>query len=170
VGSLTYRRIEDAGDMEKHETVKTDIRDAVAGLMQPFLDRKRILFVCRENACRSQMAAAFTQCLAGEKFDVSCAGSEPAKTINPEMATVMQEKGVDMAFRRPQSLDQAIAELNPHIIVTMGCEEACPIIPGVKRQEWDVKDPAGRPIEFMRNVRDEIEQRVNRLIANFSAK
>ena len=165
-GALTYRRIENTGDMEKHETVKKDVQEAVAGLLQPFRDRKKILFACRENACRSQMAAAFTQYLAGDKFETSCAGSEPAEKINPEMMKVMQEKGIDMAFRKPQSLDKAISELQPHIIVTMGCEEECPIIPGVQRQDWDLLDPAGQPIEFMRNVRDEIEKRVNEFIIN----
>ncbi|UCD33532.1 MAG: NAD(P)H-dependent oxidoreductase [Desulfobacterales bacterium] len=165
-GALTYRRIEDAGDMEAHETVKKDVQDAVAGLLQPFLNRKKILFACRENACRSQMAAAFTQYLAGDQFEVSCAGSEPVEKINPDMAVVMQEKGVDMAFRKTQSLDDAISASQPNIIVTMGCEEECPVIPGVKRQDWDLPDPAGKSIEFMRDVRDEIEKRANKLIAN----
>ncbi len=165
-GALTYRHIENLGDMEKHDTVKKDIQDAAAGLLQPFLDRKRILFACRENACRSQMAAAFTQYIAGDKFEGSCAGSQPAEKINPEMMTVMQEKGIDMAFRQPRSLDNAISELQPHVIVTMGCEEECPIVPGVQRQDWDLPDPAGRPIEFMRNVRDDIEKRIRELVIN----
>lgn len=163
-GALTYRRIENIGDMEKHDTVRTDVQDAVAGLLQPFLGRKKILFACRENACRSQMAAAFTQYFAGDKFETSCAGSEPAEKINPEMMAVMQEKGIDMAFRKPQSLENAISELQPNVIVTMGCEEECPFIPGVQRQDWELPDPAGRPIEFMRDVRDDIEKRVGQLI------
>ena len=163
-GALTYRHIENTGDMEKHGTVKNDVQDAVAGLLQPFLDRKKILFACRENAFRSQMADAFTQYLAQDKYETLCAGSEPAEKINPEMMKVMQEKGIDMAFRQPQSLDTAISKLQPHIIVTMGCAEECPVIPGVQRQDWDLPDPAGQSIEFMRNVRDDIEKRVKELI------
>lgn len=167
-GSLTYRRIENAGDMENHSTVKEDVQGAIAGLLQPFINRKKILYACRENACRSQMAAALTQYLAGDKFEVSCAGSEPAEKINPEMAKVMQEKGIDMAFRKTQSLDKAISELQPNIIITMGCEEECPVIPGAQRQDWDLPDPAGKPIEFMRDVRDQIEKRVKELVTKIA--
>ncbi len=167
-GALIYRRIENAEDMEKHETVKKDVQDAVAGLLKPYLNRKKILFACRENACRSQMASAFTQYLAGDKFEVSSAGSEPVEKIDPEMMNVMQEIGIDMAFRKTQSLDKAISELQPSIIITMGCEEECPVIPGVKRQDWDLPDPAGKPIEFMRDVRDDIEKRVKELVTNIA--
>ena len=163
-GSLTYRRVEYPGDMEKHPTVIEDAKEAVNGLLSPLLGRKKILFACRENACRSQMAGAFAQHLAGDKIEVSCAGSEPAKKINPDMVEVMQEKGIDMAFRRTRSLNEAIAESGPEIIVTMSCGEECPFVPGAERQDWDLPDPAGKPIDFMRNVRDEVEKRVKGLI------
>ena len=166
-GSLTYRQIEYPGDMEKHATVMGDVTEAVNGLLSPLLGRKKILFACRENACRSQMAGAFAQHLAGDKIEVSCAGSEPAKEINPDMVEVMQEKGIDMAFRRTRSLNEAIAESEPEIIVTMGCGEECPFVPGAEVQDWDLPDPAGKSIEFMRNVRDEIEKRVKGLIIEF---
>ena len=166
-GSLTYRQIEHSGDMKKHSTVLEDVKEAVNVLLSPLLGRKKILFACRENACRSQMAGAFAQHLAGDKFEVSCAGSEPAKEINPDMVEVMQEKGIDMAFRRTQSLNEAIAESEPDIIVTMGCGEECPFVPGAEMQDWDLPDPAGKSIEFMRNVRDEIEKRVKGLIIEF---
>ncbi len=164
-GSLAYRQIEYPGDMEKHATVIGDVAEAVNGLLSPLLGRKKILFACRENACRSQMACAFAQHLAGDKIEVSCAGSEPAKEINPDMVEVMREKGIDMAFRRTRSLNEAIAGSGPEIIVTMGCGEECPFVPGAEIQDWDLLDPAGKSIEFMRNVRDEIEKKVKGLIS-----
>ena len=163
-GSLTYRHIENPGDMGKHPTVHKDVKKTVKELLSPLLGRKKVLFACRENACRSQMAAAFTQYLVGDKIEVASAGSEPSEKINPEMVEVMQEKGIDMAFRKTRFLDQAISELQPDIIVTMGCSEECSVIPGVQIQDWDLPDPAGRSIEFMRNVRDETEKRVKDLV------
>lgn len=167
-GSLTYRRIEHAGDMAKHPTVLNDVKEAVNGLLLSFLRRKKILIACRENACRSQMAAAFAQYFAGDKIEVLSAGSEPAAKINPDMVKVMQEKGIDMAFRSTRSLNEAISESQPDIIVTMGCGEECPLVPGAKTLDWDLPDPAGKSIEFMREVRDEIENRVKGLVNSIS--
>ena len=167
-GSLTYWQIEHRGDMEKHPTMHEDVRDAVGRLLKPFLARKKILFVCRENACRSQMAAAFTQYLAGDKIEALSSGSEPADEINPDMVKAMQEKGIDMVFRRTRSLNQALSESQPDMIISMGCQEECPLIPGVKIQDWDLPDPAGQSMEFMRTVRDEIENRVNDLVSSVS--
>ena len=163
-GSLTYRRIENSGDMKKHPTVGKDVENAVQGLLRPFSGRKKILFACRENACRSQMAAAFAQYLAGDRIEVSCAGSKPAKEVNPDMMEAMQEKGIDMAFRKTGSLDEAISESGPDMIVTMGCEEECPLIPGVERQDWNLPDPAGKTLDVMRSVCDRIEKKVEELI------
>jgi len=162
-GSLTYWRIENSGDMEKHPTMHEEVRDAVGRLLKPFLSRKKILFVCRENACRSQMAAAFTQYLAGDKIEALSSGSEPADKINPDMVKAMQEKGIDMAFRRTRSVSQAVSDLQPDMIISMGCQEECPLIPGAKTQDWDLPDPAGKSMEFMRTVRDNIENRVKNL-------
>jgi len=159
-GSLTYKRIENTGDMKKHQTVHEDIKDAADHLLTPLLDRKKILFACRENSCRSQMASAFTQYIAGDKIEALSGGSKPADEINSDMVEVMQEKGLDMAFRKPMSIEEAISEQPPEIIVTMGCEEECPFVPGAKILDWDLPDPSGKPIDFMRNVRDEIEKRV----------
>jgi protein-tyrosine-phosphatase/multimeric flavodoxin WrbA len=165
-GSLTYWRIEHFGDMEKHPTVREEVRDAVAGLLKPFLARKTILFVCRENACRSQMASAFTQYLAGDKIEALSAGSKPADNINPDMVKAMQEKRIDMAFRKTRSLSQTVSDLQPDIIIRVGCQEECPFIPGAQTLDWDLPDPAGKSMEFMRNVRDEIENRVKNLVSN----
>jgi multimeric flavodoxin WrbA/protein-tyrosine-phosphatase len=163
-GSLTYREIEGPKDMAGHPTVSTDIEKAVADLIGPLIGRKKILFACRENACRSQMASAFAQFLAGDKLEVLNGGSEPADKINPDMIKVMHEKGIDMGFRSPQNIEAAISNNNPEVIVTMGCGEECPYVPGAQMLDWDLPDPAGKPLEFMRQTRDEIEKRVKGLI------
>lgn len=163
-GSLTYAKIEDAGEIEKHPTALSDAKDKARALSTPFLNRKKILFVCTENACRSQMAGAFAQYYAGDKIEVESAGSMPAKEINPIMEEVMREKGIDMGFRRPKSIKEAANYGEPDLIVTMGCGDVCPMFPGKKSVEWDLPDPAGKPIAFMRQVRDDIEERVNDLI------
>jgi len=162
-GGLTYWRIEDPDEMEKHPTVQQEVKAAVNELLSPLLGRRKILFACRENACRSQMAAAFAQSLAGDKIEALSAGSEPKDKINPEMVEVMQEKGFDMAYRQTNSLEKAISESQPDMIVTMGCGEECPLVPGAKILDWDLPDPAGKPLDFMRQVRDEIEKRVKNL-------
>jgi len=163
-GSLTYRHIEDPGDMEKHPTVHGDVKAAVEELLLPLVGRKKVLFACRENACRSQMASAFAQHIAGDKIEAASAGSEPAAKINPDMVAVMEEKGIDMAFRTTRPLEATAVEMKPDIIITMGCGEACPLVPGAQRLDWDLSDPAGKSMDFMRNVRDEIEENVSALV------
>ena len=163
-GSLTYRRIEGPGEIAKHPTALTDSKETAGTLVKPFLNRKKLLFVCTENTCRSQMASAFAQYHAGDKIEVESAGSAPAQEVNPLMEEVMREKGIDMAFRKPKSIEQAACYGTPHLIVTMGCEQACPQFPGVPHYGWDLPDPAGKPIEFMRQIRDEVEGRVVKLI------
>lgn len=165
-GSLTYRQIANSGDMEKHPTVLKDIKEAVSTLLQPFLGKKKVLFACRENACRSQIASAFTQLFAGDKIEVVSGGSNPASQINPVMVEAMKENGIDMAFRRPQSIDAAVSAGKPDMIITMGCGEECQFISGVIRQEWNIPDPSGKPIEFMYNVRDIIEKKVIQMIGD----
>jgi multimeric flavodoxin WrbA/protein-tyrosine-phosphatase len=150
-GSLTYREIEGPKDMAKHPQVLADIESAAADLIGPLLDRKKILFACRENACRSQMAGAN-------------GGSEPADQVNPDMVKAMHEKGIDMAYRVPQSIESAISKTTPDFIVTMGCGEECPHVPGARILGWDLPDPAGKPPELMRQVRDQIEKNVKNLI------
>ena len=167
-GSLTYRGIEGPKDMAGHPTVQDDVEKAVQGILQPFSGRKKVLFACRENACRSQMASAFTQSLAGDQLEVLNAGSQPAAEVNPDMITVMHEKGIDMGFRSPMALDEVISQDTPDMIITMGCAEQCPFVPGAQKLDWDLPDPAGKPIEFMRNVRDEIEKRVQNLISEIT--
>jgi multimeric flavodoxin WrbA len=163
-GSLTYREIEGPKDMANHPSVLEDVEIAAEKLLKPFLNRKKVLFACRENACRSQMASAFAQHLAGDRLEVFNGGSEPAEKINPDMAKVMEEIGIDMAYRIPKTIDAAISHSPPEIIITMGCGEQCPYVPGARRQDWDLPDPSGKSIEFMRDVRDEIARKVKDLI------
>ncbi|MEJ2155450.1 MAG: arsenate reductase ArsC [Desulfobacteraceae bacterium] len=126
--------------------------------------RRKVLFACRENACRSQMAAAFARWHGGDKLDVQSAGSQPAESVNPLMVEVMNEKGIDMAFNTPQAIDAAVTMEPPDEIVTMGCGEQCPVVPGAKVNDWDLPDPANQSIEFMRDVRDRIERQVRAYI------
>ena len=162
---LTYRQIEQRGDMRKHDTVRNEVREALQTLIKPFANRKRVLFACRENACRSQMASAFAQYYAGDRIEAISAGSAPVATINPLMETVMEEKGIDMAYRLPpQSIDTAIVSKTPEMVVTMGCDEDCAFIPGDEIDKWNLDDPAGQDISFMRRVRDEIDTHVKTLM------
>jgi multimeric flavodoxin WrbA len=159
-GTLGYREIEASGSIEKHPTALKEVEEKAEGLVSPFLERKNILFICRENACRSQMAGAFLRYNAGDRYDVQTAGSEPAEEINPTMVEAMEEKGIDMKYIRPRTIEAALADFKPDKIITMGCGEACPFVPGASVEDWDLPDPAGKSIDFMRQVRDEIERRV----------
>jgi multimeric flavodoxin WrbA len=166
-GSLTYKKIEGKGDIKNHTTALEDATEKAGILVTPFSNRKKLLFVCTENACRSQMASAFAQLHAGDRVDATSAGSAPAPEINPLMEEAMREKGIDMAFRSPRSLDDAAKIGAPDLMISMGCKDACPFFPGVRNIEWDLEDPAGKPISFMRETRDDIEKRVLELIENF---
>jgi len=167
-GSLTYRTVENPVDYKKYPSLLDDIGKIVDSLLEPFADRKKILFACRENACRSQMASAFAQYHAGEMIESLRGGSKPSNAVNPFMVEVMAEKGIDMVFRKPRSIEDAISKTKPDMIVTMGCGEECPFVPGAKRLDWDLPDPAGKDINFMRQVRDEIEAKVQSLINELS--
>ena len=123
-----------------------------------------MLFVCTHNAGRSQMAAGFMSSLAGDRVHVLSAGTEPADEINPVAVQAMAEKGIDLAGRRPQLLaDTAVREAD--VVITMGCGDACPVYPGKRYEDWPLDDPAGRGIEDVRRIRDQIEARVRLLVA-----
>lgn len=164
VDMLGYRGIETAGDMAKHSGVGNDVRDSLEK-MEAFFRRKKILFACRENACRSQMASAFAAMMAGDKIDALSAGSAPENELNRQMVSAMAEIGIDMAYRSPRSIETVLEEAgSPDMVVTMGCGEQCPLFRGAASQDWDITDPAGRGIECMRRVRDEIRAKVSRLM------
>ncbi len=122
-----------------------------------------MLFVCVRNAGRSQMAAALFEQAAPEHEGRS-AGSAPAERVHPEVVEIMAEVGIDLAGRTPRRLERADAEW-ADVVVTMGCGDACPYIPGKRYVDWELDDPAGRPVEEVRRIRDEIARRVADLAA-----
>ncbi|GHJ16500.1 MULTISPECIES: arsenate reductase ArsC [unclassified Micromonospora] len=123
-----------------------------------------VLFVCVHNAGRSQMAAGWLRHLAGDAVEVRSAGSEPADRINPVAVEAMREVGIDITDRTPARLTWDAAEASD-VIVTMGCGDACPVFPGKRYEDWQLTDPAGRSLDVVRQVRDEIRQRVAHLIS-----
>ncbi|MHB1821133.1 MAG: arsenate reductase ArsC [Acidimicrobiales bacterium] len=122
-----------------------------------------LLFVCVHNAGRSQMAAAFAERLAKGMVAASSAGSDPADAVHPEVLAVMAEIGIDLAGRRPQSIGEAAPD-GADVVVTMGCGDSCPAVRSARRVEWDLPDPAGRPIDEVRLVRDLIQDLVSGLL------
>ena len=127
------------------------------------LDKPQVLFVCVHNAGRSQMAAALTARLSGGRVSVRSAGSMPADTINPRVVEAMAELGIDLANEAPKVLsDNAVRESD--VVITMGCGDACPIFPGKRYLDWQVEDPAGKPLDSVRRIRDQIQSRVEALI------
>ena len=125
--------------------------------------KPNVVFLCVHNAGRSQMAAGFMRALAGGRVAVFSGGSEPADRINPVAIAAMAEKGIDIGHERPRRwLDEELRAAD--VIVTMGCGDECPFYPGKRYLDWELTDPAGRPIEEVRPVRDEIERRVRTLI------
>ncbi|WP_414672962.1 arsenate reductase ArsC [Kribbella sp.] len=127
------------------------------------MSKPSVLFVCVHNAGRSQMAAGWLRELAGDAVEVRSAGSEPGDRINPKAVEAMREVGIDITGAVPQLLEYETAQVSD-VIITMGCGDACPIFPGKRYEDWKLTDPAGRPIEVVRHVRDEIRARVEKLI------
>ncbi|MFF9141006.1 arsenate reductase ArsC [Streptomyces albogriseolus] len=128
-----------------------------------------VLFVCVHNAGRSQMAAGFLQYLAGDRVEVRSAGSIPADQVNPAAVEAMQEVGIDIADAKPKILTTE-AVLASDYVITMGCGDACPIFPGKKYLDWTLEDPAGKGVEAVRPIRDEIKNRIEALIAEIDAQ
>ncbi|MBM0257072.1 arsenate reductase ArsC [Micromonospora sp. 4G55] len=128
-------------------------------------DKPSVLFVCVHNAGRSQMAAGWLRHLAGDTVEVRSAGSEPADRINPVAVDAMREVSIDITGQIPNRLTWDTAEASD-IIITMGCGDACPVFPGERYEDWKLTDPAGQPIEVVRQVRDEIRSRVDELLAS----
>jgi len=123
-----------------------------------------VLFVCVHNAGRSQMAAALLDHHAAGRVTVRSAGSAPADTINPAVVAVMAELGLDLSRELPEPLTTSAVEA-ADVVITMGCGDACPIFPGKRYLDWELDDPAGKPIERVRPIRDEIDRRVRALLA-----
>jgi arsenate reductase len=126
-----------------------------------------VLFLCVHNAGRSQMAAGWMRHLAGDGVDVFSGGSEPADQVNAAVVAAMAEKGVDIGGELPQPwADEVIRAAD--IVVTMGCGDACPVFPGKRYLDWQLEDPAGKGVESVRPIRDDIEARVRTLLAELS--
>ncbi len=123
-----------------------------------------VIFACVHNAGRSQMAAAFFNELADpDRARALSAGTEPAKHVHPEVVAVMREIGLDLSRANPTRLTDDLAA-SAQLLVTMGCGEACPFVPGLGREDWSVPDPKGKSLEHVRTIRDDIRERVERLV------
>ena len=129
------------------------------------MSRPQVLFVCVHNAGRSQMAAALVGLRSQGRIDVRSAGSSPAEEINPSVVSVMSELGVDLRREAPKALtDDAVRASD--VVITMGCGDACPIFPGKRYEDWELEDPAGKDVDTVRRIRDEIDARVTALVAD----
>jgi arsenate reductase (thioredoxin) len=126
--------------------------------------RPEVLFLCTHNAGRSQMAAAFLRRAASGRIAVTSAGSDPAEHLNPAVVAALAEVGLDVSAEHPKRLLDDMAA-SADVIVTMGCGESCPVYPGKRYLDWELPDPAGKSIEAVRPIRDEIERRVASLAA-----
>ncbi len=123
-----------------------------------------VLFLCVHNAGRSQIAAALLARYGDGRVVVLSAGSDPDETLNPAVVAAMSEVGIDITTERPKKLTDEAAQL-ADVIVTMGCGDACPVYPGKRYVDWEVPDPAGKPVEEVRPIRDDIGARVSALLA-----
>ena len=127
------------------------------------------LFVCLHNAGRSQMSAALFERAGGGRHHALSAGTTPGERVHPEVVEVMREVGIDLSDRKPQRLTRELAEA-ADVVVTMGCGDECPYIPGKRYTDWDVPDPKGKPVDEVRELRDEIARRVERLAEELDAQ
>ena len=128
----------------------------------------RVLFVCLHNAGRSQMSEALFTLAAGDRHEARSAGSAPGDRVHPEVVTAMRELGVDVSGRVPHKLERADADW-ADVVVTMGCGDACPVIPGKRYRDWSLPDPKGRPLEEVEAIRDEIRTRIEQLVCELDA-
>jgi arsenate reductase (thioredoxin) len=130
----------------------------------PTAAKPSVLFVCVHNAGRSQMAAGWLKALAGDAIEVRSAGTAPADRVNPVAVEAMREVGIDITTATPKILTVDAVEVSD-VVITMGCGDSCPILPGVQYLDWALADPAGQGIEAVRPIRDEIKTRVQNLIS-----
>ena len=131
-------------------------------------DSPQVLFVCVHNAGRSQMAAAFLKHHAGDRVEVRSAGSAPADAINPAVREAMAEVGIDISAEQPKLLTTDTVEASD-VVITMGCGDACAIFPGKRYLDWQLPDPAGKGVDAVRPIRDDIDRRVRALVAELTA-
>ena len=127
-----------------------------------------VLFVCRQNAGRSQMSQALFERASGGRHHALSAGTTPATHVHPEVVAAMGELGIDLADRTPQRLTEDLAT-EADVVVTMGCGDECPFLPGKRYIDWDLTDPAGKPLDEVRAIRDDIGHRVQALLDELQA-
>jgi arsenate reductase len=133
------------------------------------VETPEVLFVCVHNAGRSQMAAGLLERKAGDRVRVVSAGSEPADRLNPAVVEAMREVGIDISAERPKKLEDGMVR-ESDVVITMGCGDACPIYPGKRYEDWELEDPAGKDLETVRVIRDQIASRVDALLSELSAE
>ena len=126
-----------------------------------------MLFVCVHNAGRSQIAAGLLAQKAGDQIRVLSAGSEPADQLNPAVVEAMEEIGIVISTERPKKLENEMVR-ESDVVITMGCGDACPIFPGKRYEDWELEDPAGKDLDTVRRIRDEISRRVDKLLASLA--
>ena len=131
--------------------------------------RPSVLFVCVHNAGRSQMAQAWVSHLAGDAVEVRSAGSAPGDAVNPAAVAAMAEVGIDMSAAQPKVLTTESVQ-SSDVVITMGCGDACPIFPGKRYEDWALEDPAGKGVESVRPIRDQIRTRVEALLASLGVQ
>ena len=125
---------------------------------------KIVIFACVHNAGRSQMAAAFAKKAAAGKLRAISAGTDPGTRVHPEVIEAMKEVGIDLSDARPQKLTAELAQ-GADLLITMGCGDKCPYVPGLRIEDWPLEDPKGQPVEKVRQIRDDIKRRVDTLLA-----
>jgi len=145
----------------RHYPVKDGIPDLIA---QEAGFLARVLFVCVENSCRSQMAEGFARKLGGGLIEASSAGSKPSGSIDPMAVQAMREKGIDLSGQSSKGLPESSEAWD--CVVSMGCGDQCPQLPAKRRLDWEIPDPKGRPVEEFRGVRDLIEEKVRELLGS----
>ena len=133
-------------------------------MSQETAQKPSVLFVCVHNAGRSQMAAAYLNHLSQGRVEVRSAGSEPAETVNPAAVEAMLEEGIDIRTERPKVLTTEAVK-DSDVVITMGCGDTCPIFPGKRYEDWELEDPAGKGVDSVRPIRDDIKGRIQTLIA-----
>ena len=132
-------------------------------------DKPSVLYVCVHNAGRSQMAAAYTLTLSGGAVEVRSAGSAPGDRVNPAAVEAMLEEGIDMSAARPKILTTEAVKA-ADVVITMGCGDTCPVFPGKRYEDWELADPAGKGVDAVRPIRDEIKQRVLDLLESLGVE
>jgi arsenate reductase len=132
-------------------------------------DPPEVLFVCVHNAGRSQMAAALLEHHAAGRVRVRSAGSEPADRLNPAVIQAMAEIGIDISAERPKLLQEEVVR-DAHVVITMGCGDACPVFPGIRYEDWELADPSGKPLEEVRAIRADIDGRVRTLLEELTGQ